>query len=126
MTTREDGTPSTQDHHPNISVLKTVGLELTAGRLFGLAGPLQKAPQPKQRSPARGGPCRASQQQGARGPVAQRPRHRRTPAPRFMSSWRGEEMLDQSPAHGWGSAECVPGSGELRGCETPVSERSRS
>lgn len=66
-------------------------LELTAGRLFGLAGPLQKAPQPKQRSPARGGSGRASQQQGARGPVAQRPRHRRTPAPRFMSSWRFDD-----------------------------------
>lgn len=66
-------------------------LELTAGRLFGLAGPLQKAPQPKQRSPARGGPGWASQQQGARGPVAQRPRHRRTPAPRFMSSLRFDD-----------------------------------
>lgn len=85
-------------------------LELTAGRLFGLAGPLQKAPQPEQRS-ARGGPGRASQQQGTRGPVAQRPRHLRTPAPRFMSSWRVEEMIGQSPAHSCGSGECVPGSG---------------
>lgn len=87
------------------------GLELTAGWLFGLAGPLQKAPQPKQRSPARGGPGRAAQQQGGRSPVAHGPRHRPAPARRLTGSWRGEQLACQSAAHSCGSGECLPRGG---------------
>lgn len=98
------------------------GLELTAGWFFGLAGSLQKAPQPKQRSPARGGPGRAAQQQGDRGPVAHGPRHRRAPARRLRSSWRGGELACRSAVHARGLGQ--PVSAQRRAsaaCEMPVS-----
>lgn len=91
--------------------LGKMGIELTAGWLFGLAGPLQKASQPKQRSPARGCPSRAAQQQGGRGPVAHGPRHCRAPARRLTGSWRGEKLACQSAAHSCGSGECLPRAG---------------
>lgn len=100
------------------------GLELTAGWFFGLAGPLQKAPQTKQRSPARGGPGRAAQQQGNRGPVAHGPRHRRAPARRLTSSWRGEELACQSAIHSCGLGQPVSAQDRASvACKIPVSRR---
>lgn len=99
-----------------------LGLELTAGWFFGLAGPLQKAPQPKKRSPTRGGPGWATQQQGGRGPVAHGPRHRRAPARWLTGSWRGEELACQSALHSCSSGQCLPRARASVACKIPVSK----